>query len=352
MVADKPAETPQRTFPWMKSTLEWGTRARPNKGGLTIGALNIGLYGEIPDEWHDETRMPRGAFPLSGIPAVGGYSQKHKVHQWADCAAELYEEAISRRWVPALEVPWRDAPVLPEDQEIALAQVCTELSQQASVEMEVLSRWLQELSYGYHEVKLFLATEVYESGRHFEMFRKRALVNGGGLQLESSGQMNRQLLESRVGWTETVVFLHILRGTFTQTLYRFLAAHAPTPADRVLFSLAMQDKARHLAYGMQHVRYAVAHRQDFGEQMQRFLISPELAMATEGRDPVLWEALAIVFGGGVRHMDEGMETVRQLKRHFVQDYLRRLRYIGVNREARIFPELGKWLTAEPVATAV
>jgi hypothetical protein len=352
MVAENTPEAPKRSFDWMKNTHQWGTRARPTKGGLTIAAINVGHYGEIPDEWHDESRMPRGAFDLYGTPAVGGYSQRNKVHMWADCAADLYEEAISRRWVPAVEVPWTDAPVLPEDQEIALAQVCTELSQMASVEMEVLSRWLEELSYGYHEVKLFLATEVYESGRHFEMFRKRALVNGGGLQLESAGHMNRILLESRAGWTETVVFLHILRASFQQTLYRFLAAHAPTKADEVLFSRAIQDKARHLAYGMQHVRYAVAHRGDFDEQMQRFLIAPELAMVNEGRDPVLWEALAVVFGGGVRHMDEGMKVVQQLKQHFVRDYLARLRYTGVDRSKRIFPELGKWLTPEPEAAAV
>src|SRR5579883_3330160 len=213
--------------------------------------------------------------------------------------------------------------------------------------MEVLSRWLEELSYGYHEVKLFLATEVYESGRHFEMFRKRALVNGGGLQLESAGHVNRIVLESRAGWTETVVFLHLLRGTFQQTLYRFLAAYAPTKADEVLFARAIQDKARHLAYGMQHVRCAVTHRGDFDEQMQRFLIAPELAIVNEAKDPVLWEALAIVFGGGVRHMDEGMKVVAQLKQHFVRDYLARLRYTGVDRSKRIFPELGKWLTPEP-----
>ena len=34
---------------------------------------------------------------------------------WADCAADLYEEAIQRRWIPATEVPWDYLEELPED---------------------------------------------------------------------------------------------------------------------------------------------------------------------------------------------------------------------------------------------
>lgn len=322
---------------WMGRTLQWGTRVRPGRDGLTLGALNVGIYGEIPDEWHDLTRMPRGAYPLAGVPAIGGYTQRRKAEVWADNAAELYEEAISRRWIPARDVPWDEAVPLPEDAELAMAQVCTELSQQASIETEVLSGWLQELSFGYHEVKLFLATEVYDSGRHFELFRKRALINGAGLGLESPGQVNRILLESRAGWTETSVLLHLLRGCFTQTVYRYCAAYAQTAADAFLFRSALQDKARHIAYGMQHLRYAVTHRADFGEQVQRFMTGAELSVTRDEDDPVLWEALAIVFAGGVRQMGEGMKAVSRMRRDYVQSYLNHLEWAGVDRRQRILP---------------
>ncbi|MCH7655855.1 MAG: ferritin-like domain-containing protein, partial [Chloroflexi bacterium] len=73
----------------------------------------------------------------------------------------------------------------------------------------------------YHEVKNFLATGMFDAARHCEVFRKRALVNGGGLGLESKGDVNRMILESKGGWTETVLFLHLLRGTFTMTIYRY-----------------------------------------------------------------------------------------------------------------------------------
>jgi len=322
---------------WMSRTLQWGTRVRPDKGGVTLGALNVGIYGDIPDEWDDMTRMPRGAFPLRGVPAIGGYTQRRKADLWADNAAELYEEAISRGWVPARDVPWDQAMPLAEDVELAMAQVCTELSQEASIETEVLSGWLQELSFGYHEIKLFLATEVFDAGRHFELFRKRALINGAGLRLESPGQVNRMLLESRAGWTETSILLHLLRGCFTQTVYRYCAAYAPTDADAFIFRGALQDKARHLAYGMQHLRYAIAHRPDFDEQVQRFMTGAELSVTRDDADPVLWEALAIVFGRGIRHMDTGMNVVSRMRQDYVRTYLDRMKWAGIDRHARLLP---------------
>jgi hypothetical protein len=232
-----PPPTPPTDMTWMNMTIQWGTRAPVHpQGGLTIGAVNVGAYGEVPDYWEDRSRMPRGAFTPPGARGapIGGYYLQHKSDLWADNAAELYEEAISRRWSSAGDIPWGECRHLPDDVEIAIAQVATELSQQASIEIEVVSSWLQMLANGYHEVKLFLATENFDAGRHFEVFRKRALVNGGGLGLESPGAVNRLLLESRAGWSETTMLLHLLRGVFTRTVYRYLAAYAPSPVEALI----------------------------------------------------------------------------------------------------------------------
>src|SRR3954452_22661266 len=86
---------------WKEMTIQWDTRAAVHKdGGLTVGALNTGAYAEVPDYWDDRTRMPRGVFNPSGYPgaAIGGYFLRNKSDVWADNAADLYEEAISRRW--------------------------------------------------------------------------------------------------------------------------------------------------------------------------------------------------------------------------------------------------------------
>jgi hypothetical protein len=325
---------------WKSMTIQWGTRAPIHpQGGLTIGAVNVGAYGEIPDYWDDRSRMPRGAFtPPGSVGApIGGYYLRHKSDFWADNAPELYEEAISRRWSSAVHIPWEECRGLPDDVELAVCQVATELSQEASIEVEVVSSWLQMMSYGYHEVKLFLATENFDAGRHFEAFRKRALVNGGGLGLESPGQVNRMLLESRAGWTETSLLLHILRGTFTRTLYRYLAAYGPTRVEMLLGRRALQDISRHIAYAMQHLRYAVTHIRGLDRNLQLGLTQAEAIVERDDKDPVLWEALACAFGGGVRQMDAGMQIVARLRRDYVRDYLRCLHWTGIDRRETLAP---------------
>ena len=84
---------------------EWNTRAKPTKHGLTLEAINIGKYGEIPDVWPYQTEMPRGAVPIPGVEGMG-YSIFQKQEVWSDACAHLYEEAIQRRWRPATDVPW------------------------------------------------------------------------------------------------------------------------------------------------------------------------------------------------------------------------------------------------------
>jgi len=344
--SEQPPALPPVDMTWKAMTIQWGTRARVHKdGGLTLEATNVGAYGEIPDFWEDRTRMPRGAFNppgMTGAP-IGGYYLRHKHELWADNAAELYEEGISRRWSSAENIPWAESRHLPDDVELAICQVSTELSQQASIEVEVLSSWLQMMSYGFHEVKLFIATENFDAGRHFEVFRKRAMVNGGGLGLESPGQVNRVLLESRAGWTETVLLLHILRGIFTRTVYRYLTAYGPTDVERLIGQRTMQDKTRHIAYAMQHLKYAVNHVSGASRNFNVGLQQAEAVVGKDDEDPVLWEALACMFGGGVRGMDAGMNVVRQLRRDYVRAYLRALDWIGVDHRPFLAPNFAALL---------
>lgn len=326
----------------MKLTRQWGVRVKPDKRGLTLNALNVGVYGEIPDYWDDETRMPRGAYPGKALAPLG-YFLRHKYELWADNAADLYEEANQRRWVPATDVPWDTIEPLPDDIEIAMCQFCTELCQQANVEIETISSWLQNMSFGFHEVKVYLTTETLDATKHFEAFRKRALANGGGLGLESRNDLGRVILESKGGWSETVVFLHLLRGPFTMTLYRYGEMLAHNPAEKVIFSRCMQDKARHLAYGLMHLRYAIANRPGKAEIFGDILDQSEGVLVRELKDPVLPEALAVLLGGGVDQVQSGIQRTGRLMGDFVQHYLQCTDWLGIPRGNRLHKGLARYL---------
>ena len=345
-----PAKAEPRTFApkydWMGKSRQWGTRVPAGKAGLKLGDLNTGVYGEVPAHWADESRNPRGAVPRRGLPPVG-YSVRDKAALWAPCAADLYEEAIARRWTPATDVPWHAIEPLPAAVEHAICQVATELIGYANVDIEAITGWQHRMSYGYHEVKQFLATASFDAARHFEVFRKRALVNGGGLGLEGRGRVNRMILESSGGWTEAVVYLFALRGVFTLTLYRHLERYAHNAAERYIYGHALADKARHVTYGIDHLKYAIAHGDDKRQVVATLFALGEGGLAQDLRDPALREALAIVFGGGIAGARRiGLARYGAFIRGFLNTYLTMRRYLGVPRDpARLPPPLAEYAPA-------
>ena len=316
---------------WMGHSRQWGTRVTKGEHGLRLGDLNVGIYGEIPQYWEDQSRRPRGAADLPGMPPLP-YHLRSKHQVWADSAADLYEEAIQRRWIPATDIPWNDLSPLPDDVERATCQVLTELMQAANAELECITYWQEQMSYGYHEVKQFLAVAALTCARHIDAFRKRCLANGGGLGLESRGRMNRAILESRGGWTEAVVYAYLLRGFYIQAQYRYLLAHAHNSAEREIFENCLADHARHMSYALDHLKYSITQQDGQRAIIQTLLSIGESTMGRELEEPVQRSALAIVLGGGIEGgRQEGMAKWLTLVRSAIHEYLAACEWLGVKR---------------------
>lgn len=334
---------PEPEYEWMGLTNEWGVRVKPGEHGLRLGDLNVGIYGEVPEYWDDQTRRPRGALSRPGIPPLP-YSLRSKHELWADCAADLYEEAIQRRWIPATEVPWESLESLPDAVERSVCQMCTELSQCANTELEIITYWQDRMSYGYFEVKQYLATATFDCARHMEVLRKRALSNGGGLGLESRGIVNRMILESSGGWTEAVVYLYLLRGTYMTRLLTGLLSSAHNDAESFIYSHMLEDHARHMTYGYDHLKYAATHHEGATAIMGTLLSIGEGLMASELDDGVVKSAMAIIFGGGIEGgRTHGMQRYLQLVREFLEDYLSVCSWLGIDREETLHPKLKGYL---------
>jgi hypothetical protein len=339
---------PQLDLSWMNVPTEWGTRAMPTKKGLTIEALNIGKYGDVPDVWEYQTEMPRGAIPILGVEGMG-YSVYEKQELWADNAGDLYEEAIQRRWRPASDIAWDALEPLPDDLERAICQLCTHFSEKAQLEADVIAGWEPQLSYGYHEVKLYLATVVFEGARHAEVFRKRALSNGGGLGLQSTGWSFRSVTDAR-NFTEFLTVQMVLQDGFTLGQYQFCERYAPTLAEKALFRYAMQDKARHVAYGLDHLRYVLLHRIDRRLELDRYLDKGEALLVADDRDTATREAFALLFAGGKDRIVDGLRIYEEMRARQVQQYLERLRWATIDRAPQLNPALRAYVPAEDGAS--
>ena len=323
---------------WMNVPTEWNTRARPTKHGLTLDAINIGRYGDVPDVWPYQTEMPRGAVPITGTESMG-YSIFEKQEVWSDICAKLYEEAIQRRWRPATDVPWDSIQPLPDDLERAICQICTHISEKEQMEADVIGRWEPDISYGYHEVKLYLATTVFENARAVEVFRKRALSNGGGLGVQSPGWGFRSVVDAR-NFTEMAVMQFVLQDSLTLAQYEFGEKYAKNPAEKFIFGRAMQDKARIIAYGITHLKYVMMHRADRREEIQRYFDKGEgMMLQDDKKDPATREAFAIYFAGSKDKIRDGLQIYNAMRKRHVEQYLARLKWATIERADRVAPGL-------------
>jgi hypothetical protein len=328
---------PQLTLAWMNVPTEWGTRARPGKKGLTVEAINVGKYGDVPDVWEYHSEMPRGAVPILGVEGMG-YTIYEKQELWADNAGDLYEESIQRRWRPATDIDWASLQPLPDDVERAICQICTHLSEKGQLEADVLAGWEPELSYGYHEVKLYLASVIFEGARAAEVFRKRALANGGGLGIQSPGWGFRSVTDAR-NFTEMVMVQMVLQDSFTLVEYQIGEAYAPHAAEKLLFRLAMQDKARHIAYGIAHTKYVLSHKHERRQELERYLDKGEALLVADDKDTATREAFAILMAGGKDKIEQGLQMYEDMRRRQVRQYLDRLGWATIDRAPSLFPAL-------------
>jgi hypothetical protein len=211
------------------------------------------------------------------------------------------------------------------------------------MEADVLGRWEPEISYGYHEVKLYLATTIFENARAVEVFRKRALSNGGGLGIQSPGWGFRSVVDAR-NFTEMSVIQMVLQDSLTLAQYEFGEKYAKNPAEKFIFAHAMEDKARHIAYGVTHMKYVLLHRTDRREELQRYLDKGEgMMLQDDKKDPATREAFAIYFGGGKDNIREGLHIYNQMRRRHVEQYLARLKWATLDRADRLAPGLRAYI---------
>lgn len=338
---------------WMHVPTEWGIRVRPGKKGLTIGGINVSTYADIPDVWPYRSEMPRGAYPIEGVPAMG-YSIYEKAELWAENAADLYEEAIQRRWRPSTDIPWETMEELPNEIEKAVCQVCTWLCEKGLLAGDVTGKWLPEMSYGYHEIKLYLATAAYDYAHQFEVFRKRALSNGGGMGLQSPGYFHRAVIDAR-SWTEASAALHILDASHTMMVLQIGEYTAHNEAESKICRYAMQDVARQMAYGIQHLKFFLMKHHDRRPEVHNYLNKAEaLFLYEDEKDVPLREALTILLGGGASPelMAEGHRRLEYFRARFVRDYLARLASAGIpERKKKIHVALRKYVPQEEEAAA-
>jgi hypothetical protein len=322
---------------WLRETRsEWGVRARPSKVGLTLMDIAIGSYGEVPDHPPRRTMAPRGSDVDPGVPDLG-YTINEKVEVWSDNVLELYEEAVARQWSATRDIPWRDLPELDPDLEHAVCQLATVLSEVEMVASDFPAKWLWRINHDFVEAKMFLCTQIMDEARHTEVFRKRALANGGGLGKASAvTERFLQLVLDAQSYDEGSALMHLLGEGIVLSLFRAGELVAPSAVEKRIFRLCMQDEARHVAYGTMHLRYRLERDPSLAEDFHAYLDRGEEIIAALFSTPEVVEPTAVLAAGGVAAASElGLAAANVVRAQVVEEYLARCARAGLDRRSRL-----------------
>jgi hypothetical protein len=271
----------------------------------------------VPAEVEAGGIMFRGAHrthPAPGLP--GAITRRDLV--WADNLHELIERAKRRQWNAATDIPWAMGLGVRTEIEHALADVLTWMLQQEYAAWYVPAKFLGRIHPAYTEVGLFLSTQVMDEARHIEVFLKRLYLNGVGLrEVAASTESSIKGLIMQEDFARASFLLHVLgEGTF-KDLFHLLIEIAPDEATRQIMVRALEDEARHVAYGVGRLRTQLAAERNPDAVGQTFVDALEARLAftyeVSGLPRHVQEALVILAGGddGPGATTAGRERVRR-----------------------------------------
>jgi hypothetical protein len=318
---------------WLRGARsEWGVHPKPSPRGLTLLDIAVGSYGDVPEHPTDRSMAPRGADVDPGSPDMG-YILNDKTYMWSDNVMELYEEAVARQWSATRDIPWGELQELPSDVEHAMCQLCTLLCEVEMIASDLPAKWMWRMNHDFIEAKMFLCTQIYDEARHAEVFRKRALANGGGLLKSRTGPTSllRSIIEAKT-YTQATALMHLLGEGLVLDIFRMGELIAPTDVEKRIFRMCMQDEARHVAYGTMHLRYAIEHDPDTAEEIHEALDHGETVLADFASAPDVSTALAVLLAGGTEEVEtKGFPLLMELNKKQFTSYLARCERAGISR---------------------
>ena len=211
-----------------------GVRVTPREGyGIDLRDRFVGQAGEVPAEAPAHWGLAQRGSVIDPNTPPFDFPVNKRVEVWSDNIADLVEQAKLGQWNAATAIPWHELTPLAVEMEQAVCQICTFMIQNEYLALYLPAKLLTKVDPRFSEVVMFLASQVEDEARHVEVFTKRALANGGGLQYVSAAtEWSLKSLLSQDDFTDASFLLHLLgEGTFMELL-KFLEESPPIPSRR------------------------------------------------------------------------------------------------------------------------
>ncbi len=325
---------------WLRPgpTLGLGADFDTERGGLLLQNSDVAEFAIAPVTSDNMTGRPRGAIVRPNAPRVGNYPLRTKADVWLRNGSQLYEEAVQRQWSSAVDIPWHSLEELPDEIERAQCGLATFLTEVEFVAGDVPGKWIAYTTPDYYEPRMFLISQIMDEARHLDVFRKRALANGGGLM----GQLNNSALaggtiDSARDFTEMSARLHISGEGLVLSIFRMGELMSYNDAEKAIYRLAASDESRHVAFGVMHLQYVAQTDPERKAEIHSYLDEIELGLmlgfggqnpATRGTPSSV--ALAILLGGGSdpASVREGEQISLAVRQRQIKEYIQRVRVAG------------------------
>jgi hypothetical protein len=277
----------------------------------------------------------RGARVEAGSPEFG-FTLVDKIEFWSGDAARIYAQAAAAQWDPQVAVPWSAEFNLPEEVEDAVVQVMTYLIENETAALIIPSRFIAQLHPHFREVMQVLAIQAADEARHIEVFTRRALLKRKELgRSTSGGQASLKTLVDEPDFAIASFLLSVLgEGTFL-TLLWFIERHAPDPVTAAVARLAAQDEARHVAFGLAHLREHINSDTAFCSRLANSVRRRhDVLRHTAGLNADVFDALILMAAGSWEHtrLREGHQRVMQLTRDMDEGRQKRLKRLGFSEQ--------------------
>jgi hypothetical protein len=277
---------------------------------------------------------PRGASVEPGGPAFP-FTLLAREQAGPPESAALYDAAVAGQWDAARDIPWHRVERLPPALAQALGQTMSFLAENELSALYVPARFIARLHPAYAEVAMLLAVQLADEARHIDVFLKRAWAAGHGLGLSSATTaLSLRTLLAYDDFTEASFMLSVLgEGTFLDLL-RFVEEHAPDEATLEIARRARADEARHVRFGLLHVRQALATDPAAAARLEAAVRQRAAVMQAEGIPGAVQDALTILAARGddPPSVARGHQAFRELLATMQGNRERRLHAAGFSDE--------------------
>ena len=235
-------------------------------------------------------------------------------------------------------MPWNTLEELPDDIERAECQLATFLTEVEFVAGDVPGKWIAYTTPDYYEPRMYLISQIMDEARHMDVFRKRALANGGGLMSQlNRGNAAVGVIDSARDFTEMSARLHISGEGSVLSLFRMGELMSYNDAEKTMYRLAASDESRHVAFGVMHLQYLSSADPGRAAEIHGYLdeIEVGLTAAADPQNPAVTgtdsnTSIAILLGGGSddKSISDGQQMLLAVRQRQIKEYMQRVRVAG------------------------